>query len=410
MTDRPLFPRTAALGKTLGLLGQFMSQSAWARRRFEPGIADFAFGNPHDMPLPAYIETLQRHAFPENKDWFAYKNSEPASQAIVAASLRDFTGVPFEPADIAMTTGGFAALAAGLKAVTEPGDEVIYSLPPWFCYEMMIVDNGLIPVKVRIAPATFDLDLAAIEAAISPRTRVMIVNTPHNPTGKIYPPPTLERLASLLDEASHRNGRRIYLLSDEPYNRIVFDGNHFHSPAAYYPHTLIAYSYGKVLLTPGQRIGYLAIPPGIEGREELHTSIFLAQGASGYTWPNALLQHALADLEKLSIDIPRLQRKRDRMVGALREMGYAVHVPEGTFYLLPQSPLKDDVVFAALLAERDIFVLPGTIAEIPGYFRISLTVNEEMIERSLGGFAAAMKAARAHEPTTSAQQAAGGER
>lgn len=276
METRQLFPRTAALGKTVGLLGQFATESAWARRRFEPGIADFAFGNPHDMPLPAYVETLQRHVVPENKDWFAYKNSEPASQEIVAASLREFTGVPFEPEDVAMTTGGFAAIAAGLKAVSEPGDEVIYSLPPWFLYEMMIVDNGLVPVKVRVDPATFDLDLDAIEAAITPKTRVVIVNTPQNPTGKIYPPATLERLAALLDAASRRNGRTIYLLSDEPYNRIVFDGNRFHSPAEFYPHTLVAYSYGKVLLAPGQRIGYLAIPPGIEGREELRRGIFLA--------------------------------------------------------------------------------------------------------------------------------------
>lgn len=402
MVNRHHFPRTAALGATIGLLGQFATQSAWARRRFEPGIADFAFGNPHDLPMPAYVEALQRHIVPEDKDWFAYKNSEPESQAIVAASLRDFTGVPFEPADIAMTTGGFAALAAGLKAVSEPGDEVIYSLPPWFLYEIMIVDNGLIPVKVRVAPATFDLDLDAIAAAITPRTRMVIVNTPQNPTGKIYPPATLQRLAALLDDASRRIGRTIYLLSDEPYNRIVFDGNRFHSPAEFYPNTLVAYSYGKVLLVPGQRIGYLAIPPGIEGREELRMGIFLAQAASGYSWPNALLQHALADLERLSIDIPRLQRKRDRMVGALREMGYEVHVPEGTFYLLPKSPWEDDVAFTELLAAHDVFVMPGTIAEIPGYFRISLTANEEMIERALPRFATAMEHARAHRPEAAA--------
>lgn len=400
MAEQPLFPRTAALGKTIGLLGQFATQSAWARRRFEPDVADFAFGNPHDVPMPAYVDALQRHAVPENKDWFAYKNSEPESQAIVAASLRDFTGVPFEPDDIAMTTGGFAALAAALKAVTTPGDEVIYSLPPWFLYEIMIVDNGLIPVKVRVNPATFDLDLDAIAAAITPRTRILIVNTPQNPTGKIYPPATLQRLAALLDEASRRNGRTIYLLSDEPYNRIVFDGNRFHTPAEFYPNTLIAYSYGKILLAPGQRIGYLAVPPGIEGREELRMGIFLAQAASGYSWPNALLQHALADLEKLSIDIPRLQRKRDRMVGALREQGYQVHVPEGTFYLLPKSPGEDDVAFTELLSEHDVFVLPGTICEIPGYFRISLTANEEMIERALPRFAAAMEQAAMRSPAT----------
>ncbi len=398
MADQPRFPRAAALASTLGLLASFSTTSAWARRRFEPGVADFAVGNPHDMPLPAYVAALQRAAVPENKDWFAYKNSEPESQRIVAESLRAFTGIPFEPEDIAMTTGGFGALAAALKAVTVPGDEVIYSLPPWFLYELMIVDNGLIPVKVRVHPAIFDLDLAAIEAAITPKTRIVIVNTPQNPTGKIYPPETLRQLADLLEAASRRNGRTIYLLSDEAYNRIVFDGNTFHPPARYYANTLVAYSYGKTLLAPGQRIGYLAAPPTLEGREELRMALFAAQLASAYTWPNALLQHALPDLEKLSIDIPRLQRKRDRMVGALRDMGYQVHMPEGTFYLLPKSPWADDVAFTDLLAEHDVFVLPGTICEIPGYFRISLTANEEMIERALPGFAAALERATETAP------------
>ena len=142
---------------------------------------------------------------------------------------------------------------------------MVYSLPPWFSYELLIVDNGLVPVKVRVVPETFDLDLDAIERAITPRTRILIVNTPQNPTGRIYPPATAGATGGASKTPRARNGRRIYLLSDEPYNRIVFDGIRFHSPAAFYPHTLIAYSYGKVLLAPGQRIGYLAMPPGIEG-------------------------------------------------------------------------------------------------------------------------------------------------
>lgn len=400
MVDQPLFPRTAALGNTMRLLSRFMNDSPWARRRFEPDIADFTFGNPHEMALPRYVDALRRALPPQDADWFAYKSSEPESCAIVAASLRESVGIPFEAKDIAMTTGGFGALAAALKAVTEPGDEVVYSLPPWFLYEIMILDNGLIPVKINVDPVTFDLDLDAIKAAITPRTRVLIVNTPHNPTGKIYPPETLTRLAALLDDASRRNGRTIYLLSDEPYNRIVFAGARFHSPTAFYPNTLLAYSYGKVLLTPGQRIGYLALPPTMPDRDQVMQSIVLAQIACGYLFPNALLQHALADLDALSIDIPHLERKRDRMISALREMGYAVHVPEGTFYLLPHAPWEDDLAFTALLAEYGVFVLPGSIAEIPGHFRISLTASDAMIERSLPGFAAAIKRANKGAPLT----------
>ncbi|MGN6361020.1 MAG: aminotransferase class I/II-fold pyridoxal phosphate-dependent enzyme, partial [Thermomicrobiales bacterium] len=245
MTGQPISRRTAALASTIAPLMTFL-QGNYARLAGEPTICNFAFGNPHEIPLPGLVEALQRWAVPQNKDWFAYKFSEPESQATVAASLQTWRGIPFESADIAMTTAGFGALAVGLKAVTDPGDEVIFSLPPWFLYEALCVEAGLIPVKVRHDPTTFDLDLRAIEAAITPRTRVVIVNTPCNPTGKIYPPATLAELALLLDEASRRNGRAIYILSDEPYSRIVFDGQPFYSPTAYYPNTLLAYSYGKV--------------------------------------------------------------------------------------------------------------------------------------------------------------------
>ena len=158
-------------------------------------------------------------------------------------------------------------------------------------------------MKVQHDPATFDLDLRAIEAAITPRTRVVIINTPCNPTGKIYPPATLAELA-LLEETSRRNGRTIYILADEPYSRIVFDGQPFYSPTAYYPNTLLAYSYGKVLLAPGQRIGFLALPPTMPEREQVRQNIFVMQGACGHMFPNALLQHALADLDHFRLTSP----------------------------------------------------------------------------------------------------------
>lgn len=158
------------------------------------------------------------------------------------------------------------------------------------------------------------------------------------------------------------------------------------------------YTYGKVLLTPGQRIGYIALPPTMPDRELMRNALFVSQLVTGWAFPNALLQYALPDLERVSIDIENLQHKRDWMVGELGEMGYDVHSPEGTFYLLPRSPWADDWAFCELLAGRDIFVLPGTVCEIPGYFRISLTANESMIERALPGFAAAMEQAKKAQP------------
>jgi aspartate aminotransferase len=245
-------------------------------------------------------------------------------------------------------------------------------------------------VKVRVDAETLELDVDAIEAAITPRTRIVIVNTPNNPTGRVYAPETLRRLAAVLEEASARNERRIFILSDEPYNRIVFSGDRHRTPAELYPYTLIAYSYGKTLLAPGQRIGYLALPPALPEREALRQAAQMVQVASGYLFPNAVMQYALPELEKQSIDIAHLERRRDMMVAALSEVGYRVHRPEGTFYLFPRSPIADDEAFVRLLAEQGILVMPGTIFETPGFFRICLTATDEMCERALPGFAAAI--------------------
>jgi aspartate aminotransferase len=394
VTDTVVSRRAEDIGanEPLRLLWSYLEAIDYDRRREEPGAIDFTFGDPREIAPEAYVSALREAAIPRNPEWFAYLFYHPAAQEAAAASLARHTGLAFEPADMLLTTGGFAALSVGMKLVADPGDEVIYSLPPWFAYEALLIEAGLTPVKVRIDPETFDLDLAAIAAAITPRTRIVIVNSPNNPTGRIYPAETLRQLAALLEEASARNGRRIFILSDEPYNRIVFSGERFRTPAEFYPFTLIAYSYGKTLLAPGQRIGYLALPPALPDREAVRQAALNVQAAVGYAFPNAVMQYALPELEQQAIDIPRLERRRDLMVDALCAMGYDVHRPEGTFYLFPRSPLPDDLAFARLLADRGILVMPGTLFETPGFFRICLTATEEMCERSLPGFAAAIRA------------------
>ena len=213
----------------------------------------------------------------------------------------------------------------------------------------------------------FDLDLDAIDAAITHKTRLVIVNTPHNPTGRIYTRETLEQLAALLERASARIGHRIYLLSDEPYRRLRFDGRPFHTPAAVYPWTFISYSYGKVLLSPGQRLGYLAISPGMPEaeRRSFSDAMLAAQMALGWCFPNAVMQYALPDLETLSIDRTALARRRDRLMGVLGENGYDVLPPEGTFYLWSKWPPGNPEQLWTRLAERNVFVLPGNMKKKP---------------------------------------------
>lgn len=390
----PFSKRSRAFAQAVAPFFQFYAQSPWTQKHLEAGVADFTFGNPHEMPLTRYVESLQRALIPQNKDWFAYKLSEPASQEIIATSLQETHQLPFEPADVIMTTGGFAGISAVLSVLIDPGDEVIFNSPPWFFYEGLIAAYDGIPVRIKVRADNFDLDLEAIERAITPKTRAILVNSPNNPTGRIYPEATLKTLADILERASARNGRAIYLLSDEAYRRIIYDGRAYPSPAAYYDATLVIYSYGKTLLSPGQRIGYVALPPAMPDREALRDSLFKAVVMNGFTFPNALLQHALADLERLSIDVEHLQFKRDRLVESLRSFGYELHSPEGTFYLLVRSPIEDDWTFSALLADHNILCLPGTVVEMPGYFRLSLTANDAMIESALPGFEAAIRAAR----------------
>jgi aspartate aminotransferase len=303
--------------------------------------------------------------------------------------------VPFEADDVMMTTGAFSALAIALNAVVDPGDEVIFISPPWFFYETLIVAAGGKPVRVKLDPQSFDLDLAAIDRAITPRTRAMIINSPHNPTGKIYPPQTLAELGRILTRASKRNDRTLYLVSDEAYSRIVFDGKPFVSPACFYPNSFLIYTYGKVLLIPGERIGYIALPPDMPDRAPMRDGLITAQIEAGYAFPNATLQYALPELDKLSIDIGALQQRRDWLAGALRELGYSVHIPEGTFYLLPRAPWSDDWSFTDRLAGLNVLCLPGSVAEMPGYFRISLTASDAMIQHAIPGFAEAIRPSQA---------------
>jgi aspartate aminotransferase len=383
--------RMRAADTAFAAVRDFYFSSRYGDRRLDPGICDFTFGNPHEMPLPGIVAALRERAVPHDENWFAYKTSEAEPQEYLAERLGAELRLAFAPADIALTTGAFAAIMVALRLVLDAGDEVVFSEPAWFCYEPMLLAADAVPRKLKLKRPGFDLDLAAIEAAIGPRTRLVIVNTPHNPTGRIYGRVELAALADLLERASARIGRPVFLLSDEPYRRLRFDGRGFTSPAELYPWTLISYSYGKVLLAPGQRLGYLAISPNMPeaDRKALQEAMFSTQMALGWCFPNAVMQYAVRDLEGLSIDQAALARRRDRLATTLADAGCEVLPPEGTFYLWSKWPKGDPERIWNRLADRDVFVLPGSIMDAPDYFRISLTASDQMIERALPAFAQA---------------------
>jgi aspartate aminotransferase len=380
--------RIRAADEAFAAVKNFYFTSLYGQRRGDPNICDFTFGNPHEMPLAGLVTALRERAVPKNKDWFAYKTSEEEPQSFLAQRLSHELALSFEPSDIALTSGAFAAIMVAFRLVLDAGDEAVFSEPAWFCYEPMLLAADAVPRKVKLKAPTFDLDLSAIEAQIGPKTRLVIVNTPHNPTGRIYDDGTLKALTELLERVSTRYGRRVYLLSDEPYRRLRFDGRGFISPASFYPWTLISYSYGKVLLAPGQRLGYLAfspLMPAVE-RKSLQSAMFATQMALGWCFPNAIMQYAVPDLENLSIDQAALARRRDLFTDVLTQAGYDVLSPEGTFYLWAKWPNGNAEDHWNRLADRDVFVLPGSIMNATDYFRISLTASDSMVERALPAF------------------------
>ena len=274
--------RAAAAADEIAVLKGFF-ETLSSRLEGRGDACDFTFGNPHEMPLSGLVAALHAGAEPRSADWFAYKASEPEPTAAVATALSGELGMPFAREDVVLTRGAFGAIALAFQLVMDAGAEVVIPVPGWFLYAPMLRAADLVPVKAALEPERFDLDLAAIEAAITPRTRMVVVNSPHNPTGRIYGREALKALADLLEAASRRIGARIWLLSDEPYRRIRFDGNGFTSPAEVYPWTLIDYSYGKVLLAPGQRLGYLALVAAPAGARAVGVARGVLRGA-GVAW------------------------------------------------------------------------------------------------------------------------------
>lgn len=367
---------------------QWYAQSPHTERAGQPGVIDLLFGNPHDMPIPTYVEALVKHTEPKDPSWYAYMLDHAAATETAAADLAEHTGMPWRSEDIAMTTGGWGAIATAIRMVTEPGDEVIYYDPPWFFYDIIVRGAEAVPVVLPLDAPRFSPDPDQLAAAITPRTRAVLLNTPHNPSGRILEPAELQAIAEVLRRASERNGQPIYLLSDEAYRLIVMDGRRATSPAEFYDHTLVLYSYGKQLLAPGQRIGYLGISPRIPDRAPLREAATLVRFVNGFGFPNNTLQRALPEISRLCIDMAAIQRRRDRMVSVLDAYGFEPTTPEGTFYIMARSPDPNDEAFVARMAAEDLFILPGSTVMMPGWFRISLTASDVMIEAAAERFAA----------------------
>ena len=380
-----------------------LGKASWIRRMFEEGarlkqergadkVFDFTLGNPEIEPPPAVLEAARRVLDSNEKHLHAYMPNagHPRVREAIAKRVSAATGLSYTANHVLMTVGAGAALNTVLKALLNPGDEVITVAPFFVEYVYYAENHGgrlvVVPPKPDLTP-----DVAAIEAAITPRTRAILVNSPNNPSGVIYPRSTYTELETVLNRAA----QPIVLISDEPYRALVFDDVDVPEVPPLVTRSIIATSWSKSLALPGERIGYLAFSPRMPEAAELFEACAFTSRVLGFVNAPALWQWVVAEVGDQVIDVAPYREKRDLMYDGLRRIGFQCVKPQGAFYVFPRTPIDDDVAFVRMLADEGVLTVPGSGFGMPGHIRISLTVERETVVRALPGFERAFRKARA---------------
>ncbi len=379
-------------------VSQIMTKSSWIRKMFEEGarlkaeygaenVFDFSLGNPNLPPPEKFDQALRQTVEDNSPGTHGYMPQAGFPQ--VCQAIADYLSreqqVPVAGSDIIMTCGAAGALNVIFKAILDPGDEVIVPTPCFVEYSFYVDNHGGV-LKMVPTDSDFSLDLQAMEKVIGPKTKAVLINSPNNPTGQIYNAQSLAGLGALLAETGRKYNRTIYLISDEPYRKIVFDGAQVPSIFQAYPQSIVANSYSKDLSIPGERIGFAAVSPNATYREELLGAMTLTNRILGFVNAPALMQRVVAAVQGESVDISLYKRKRDLLCQGLAEAGYEFVTPPGAFYLFPKSPVKDDVEFVKALQQERILVVPGSGFAGPGHFRIAFCVDDHTIVNAMDGF------------------------
>lgn len=380
-----------------------LSKGSFIRKMFEEGIAlkskhgkdkvfDFSIGNPDIDPPKAFHELLVKLASEDSAGSHGYMPNagyDYVRETIAKKASRE-QGVSCRAADIIMTVGAAGGLNAVLKAITNPGDNIVVSRPYFVEYGSYIANHGGVISLVESAP-DFSLDLEKIAAALNDKTAAVLINSPNNPTGKIYSQKTLDDLAQLLRNHGKKTGRAIYLIGDEPYREIVYKGKTVPPLLASYENSIIVTSYSKSLSLPGERIGYIALNPACDDYDALNAAIVLSNRVLGFVNAPALMQRLVAGLTEVTVDVGIYERKRDLLSAGLVKAGLSFNEPEGAFYLFVKAPGGDDIKFVDHLKKYLILAVPGTGFGGPGYFRLAYCVSETVIINSLPVFAEAVR-------------------
>ena len=379
-----------------------MEQGSWIRKMFEEGIAlkqrygddkvfDLSLGNPIMEPPPEFYDALRRLAEHPSPGMHRYMPNAGyvETRAAVAAQLSEETGLAFTADQVLMACGAGGALNVVLKALLDPGDEVVV-FAPYFVEYFFYADNHGGACKVVPWVEGFLPDMQAFEEAITPRTRVVLVNSPNNPTGVLYSDQVLGRLTETIQRRERALGTEIFLVSDEPYRRILFDGLDYPHIFGHHVRSVVVTSHSKDLALAGERIGFVATHPDYDGGAELMDGLIFCNRTLGFVNAPALMQHIVRELQSVTVDVQAYQDKRDFMYGRLTGMGYELVKPQGAFYMFPRAPIEDDVAFCRTLLNSNVLVVPGTGFGTPGYFRISYCVEDWVLEGAVQGFAKAL--------------------
>lgn len=375
-----------------------MESGSWIRRMFEEGILlkqqygeqhiyDLTLGNPVMEPPAAFKRELTKWAQAPQAGLHRYMPNAgyPETRAAVARALSEETGLRLEAEHVVMTVGAAGGLNVVLETLLDPGDEVIV-WAPYFVEYLFYIDNHGGVSKIAETNSSFLPTLPALEEKLSPRTKAVIINSPNNPTGVMYSGSLLADMAQRLLEQEKESGSEIFLVSDEPYRKLIYDGLEYPSVFHYYPHSIAVSSYSKDLAIPGERIGYVVVSPEIDDTEQLMEGLTFCNRTLGYVNAPALMQHVIASLQGATVDVAEYQRKRDRLYDALTSMGYSVVRPQGAFYMFLQSPVSDETQFIMELRKQGILAVPGRGFGRAGHVRISYCVEDATIEGALPGF------------------------
>ncbi len=355
-------------------------------------VYDFSLGNPNLNPPEEFMKRLKNIVHLSGHGDHAYMPNAgyPHVRSSIASFISKEHNINITGDEIIMTCGAAGALNAIMKTILDAGDEVITPAPYFVEYAFYAANHGGILKTVSTNP-DFTLNVKAISAAITKKTKAVIINSPNNPTGRIYSEASLAELSALLEEAGRKMNTTIYLLSDEPYKKIVYDNFKVPSIFKCFQNSIIATSYSKDISIPGERIGFIAVNPEADGTEELIEGMTLANRILGFVNAPALMQRVVAEIQGISVDISGYARKRKLLCNGLADCGYEFIKPAGAFYLFPKTPIPDDVKFVTELQKENILTVPGSGFGGPGHFRIAFCVDDKTIINSLPGFRKAIE-------------------